>query len=98
VSLAEIFSVVEDSKERLGIVEYSVSQPTLEQVFISIAKEGDRVGSGTGTISGQTDTVGSNSNHMDGGGTSSNSLAGAGNGAGGGSTSRRTEANIVVAI
>jgi hypothetical protein len=38
-SLASIFGAVEAAKEELGIVEYSVSQSTLEQVFISIAKE-----------------------------------------------------------
>jgi hypothetical protein len=37
-SLASIFGAVEAAKEELGIIEYSVSQTTLEQVFISIAK------------------------------------------------------------
>ena len=39
--LKDIFALVEESKERLGISEYSVGQTTLEQVFIAFAKKGD---------------------------------------------------------
>nr|XP_054748655.1 phospholipid-transporting ATPase ABCA3-like [Lytechinus pictus] len=35
---AFIFGLLEENKERLGIVDYSVSQTTLEQVFINFAK------------------------------------------------------------
>ncbi|XP_030830907.1 ATP-binding cassette transporter subfamily A isoform X1 [Strongylocentrotus purpuratus] len=34
-----IFGLLEENKERLGIVDYSVSQTTLEQVFINFAKD-----------------------------------------------------------
>ncbi|XP_072168711.1 phospholipid-transporting ATPase ABCA3-like [Diadema setosum] len=35
---AYIFGTLEDNREQLGIVDYSVSQTTLEQVFINFAK------------------------------------------------------------
>jgi len=34
--LAQIFSFIEENKSRLGIVSYSVSQATLEQIFIQV--------------------------------------------------------------
>ncbi|XP_022102575.1 uncharacterized protein LOC110985686 [Acanthaster planci] len=36
--LADIFGAVEDNKARLGIQEYSVTQTTLDQVFVNFAK------------------------------------------------------------
>ena len=39
VSWSSVFRLVEENKEDLGIVDYSVSQTTLEQVFINLAKE-----------------------------------------------------------
>ena len=37
--LSTIFDFIELNKERLGIISYSVSQATLEQIFIQLAKE-----------------------------------------------------------
>jgi ABC-type multidrug transport system ATPase subunit len=34
--LAKVFSYIEENKERFGIVSYSVSQATLEQIFIQV--------------------------------------------------------------
>jgi ABC-type multidrug transport system ATPase subunit len=39
VSLANIFRTIESNKERLRIREYSVSQPSLEQIFIGFARK-----------------------------------------------------------
>lgn len=39
VSWSAVFRLLEENKERLHIVDYSVSQTTLEQVFINFAKE-----------------------------------------------------------
>ncbi|XP_077973323.1 cholesterol transporter ABCA5-like isoform X3 [Styela clava] len=39
ISLANVFSSMEEAKTRLGIEEYSFSQSTLEQVFLRFAKE-----------------------------------------------------------
>ena len=39
VSWSSVFRFLEENKEYLGIVDYSVSQTTLEQVFINFAKE-----------------------------------------------------------
>ncbi len=39
VSWSLIFRLLEENKEELGIIDYSVSQTTLEQVFINFAKE-----------------------------------------------------------
>ena len=39
VSWSSVFRLLEENKEDLGIVDYSVSQTTLEQVFINFAKE-----------------------------------------------------------
>jgi len=39
MSLAQIFTVVEQNKEKVGIAEYSVGQTTLEQIFIYFAKQ-----------------------------------------------------------
>ena len=36
--LAKIFAVVEEAKQRFDLVDYSVSQTTLEQVFINFAQ------------------------------------------------------------
>eukprot|EP01107_Rhizomastix_libera_P015006 TRINITY_DN5198_c0_g1_i2.p1 TRINITY_DN5198_c0_g1~~TRINITY_DN5198_c0_g1_i2.p1 ORF type:complete len:595 (-),score=183.73 TRINITY_DN5198_c0_g1_i2:21-1805(-) len=39
VSLGEIFSKIEMERQNLGIVDYSVSQTTLEEVFINVTKK-----------------------------------------------------------
>lgn len=36
-SLSQVFGALEREKERLGLEDYSVSQSTLEQVFLSLA-------------------------------------------------------------
>ncbi len=38
-SIAELFSLLESNKESLKLETYSLSQTTLEQVFLSFAKE-----------------------------------------------------------
>ena len=38
-SLAEMFETLENGKHEHGIVQYALSQTTLEQVFIQLAKE-----------------------------------------------------------
>lgn len=42
LKLSQIFSLLEDNKEKVGIVEYSIGQSTLEQIFISFAGEGEK--------------------------------------------------------
>lgn len=37
LSLSQVFGALEGEKERLGLEDYSVSQSTLEQVFLSLA-------------------------------------------------------------
>jgi hypothetical protein len=37
VTWAQLFAMMEDSRERFGLDDYSVSQTTLEQVFITLA-------------------------------------------------------------
>jgi hypothetical protein len=37
-SLADVFEAVEASRAALGITEYSLSQSSLERVFLSLAK------------------------------------------------------------
>lgn len=39
LSLAAIFGLIEENKAQLGITDYSVSQTTLEQIFIRFAKD-----------------------------------------------------------
>ena len=39
--LKDVFALIEKHKEETGISEYSVSQTTLEQIFIRFAKRGD---------------------------------------------------------
>ncbi|XP_019855200.1 PREDICTED: ATP-binding cassette sub-family A member 3-like [Amphimedon queenslandica] len=39
VNWSSLFRKVEENKEQLGIIDYSVSQTTLDQVFINFAKE-----------------------------------------------------------
>ena len=39
LTLAKVFGFIEERKEELGIEDYSYSQTTLEQVFISFAKK-----------------------------------------------------------
>jgi ATP-binding cassette subfamily A (ABC1) protein 3 len=39
VTWSILFRTVEDNKEHFGIIDYSVSQPTLDQVFITFAQE-----------------------------------------------------------
>ncbi|KAJ8099088.1 hypothetical protein POJ06DRAFT_255912 [Lipomyces tetrasporus] len=41
LSVLQIFSAVEQDKEKIGIMYYSVSQPSLEQVFLKIVGEHD---------------------------------------------------------
>ena len=41
VSLAEVFATVEAERERLEILDYAVSQTSLEQVFLGFAKRQD---------------------------------------------------------
>eukprot|EP00455_Lapot_gusevi_P009309 TRINITY_DN1415_c0_g1_i1.p2 TRINITY_DN1415_c0_g1~~TRINITY_DN1415_c0_g1_i1.p2 ORF type:complete len:169 (+),score=69.06 TRINITY_DN1415_c0_g1_i1:112-618(+) len=41
MSLADVFSYMEADKKNLGIVQYSVGQTTLEQIFINFARQGD---------------------------------------------------------
>jgi ABC-type multidrug transport system ATPase subunit len=38
-SLAEVFEMLENYKEKLGIEDYSISQTTLEQIFLRMSKE-----------------------------------------------------------
>ncbi len=38
-TIAELFTLLEANKERLGLETYSLSQTSLEQVFLSFAKE-----------------------------------------------------------
>ena len=38
-SLADVFEQMEAHKERLGILDYSASQPSLESIFLSIAEK-----------------------------------------------------------
>ncbi len=38
-SIAELFTLLEANKESLKLETYSVSQTTLEQIFLSFAKE-----------------------------------------------------------
>ena len=39
IDLAFVFNSLDNNKSELGILEYSVSQATLEQIFIRFAKE-----------------------------------------------------------
>lgn len=41
LSLAYVFSLIEDNKDRVGISQYALGQTSLEQIFIQFAKEGD---------------------------------------------------------
>jgi len=48
-SLAAVFQLMEANKERLGVLDYSASQPTLESIFLTIAdKDINRRGGGGG--------------------------------------------------
>jgi len=38
-TIAELFTLLEANKEKLGLETYSLSQTSLEQVFLSFAKE-----------------------------------------------------------
>ena len=51
VDLALAFSTLESSKDRLGVTDYSISQATLEQVFISFAKDQEEE---TGPVTGMS--------------------------------------------
>jgi ABC-type multidrug transport system ATPase subunit len=42
VPLSAIFRLLEGNKDRVGILEYSIGQATLEQIFINMAAKGDR--------------------------------------------------------
>lgn len=39
VSIARVFSLLQEQKDRLGVEDYSITQPTLEQVFIHIVNQ-----------------------------------------------------------
>ena len=39
---SELFQIMEQNKQQLGIVDYSVSQTTLEQVFLNFARDQTR--------------------------------------------------------
>eukprot|EP00002_Diphylleia_rotans_P026668 TRINITY_DN532_c0_g3_i5.p1 TRINITY_DN532_c0_g3~~TRINITY_DN532_c0_g3_i5.p1 ORF type:complete len:289 (-),score=50.48 TRINITY_DN532_c0_g3_i5:150-1016(-) len=39
VKLGEVFSLIESQQQQLGILDYSLSQTSLEQVFISVAED-----------------------------------------------------------
>jgi len=39
LSLGQVFTRLQRAKDRLGLLDYSVAQPTLEQVFLRFAKE-----------------------------------------------------------
>jgi hypothetical protein len=41
LTLARIFEMIEESKDKLKIANYSVSQTSLEQIFIHFAKQQD---------------------------------------------------------
>jgi len=38
-SLVQVFELMEQNKKSLGIIDYSVSPTTLEQVFLQFAKQ-----------------------------------------------------------
>ena len=42
-SLADIFEIIEDNRDNLHIIEYSVGQTTLEQIFIYFAQQESKV-------------------------------------------------------
>ena len=42
VRIPELFSIMEQNKERLGIVEYSLTQPNLESVFLAMSRQSKR--------------------------------------------------------
>lgn len=42
MKLSDIFSLLESKKAELGIIDYSIGQTTLEQIFISFAAAGDK--------------------------------------------------------
>jgi ABC-type multidrug transport system ATPase subunit len=55
MSLSHIFRQVESQQERLCISDYSVSQSTLEQIFISIAKQQEQeMGQIAGMVTGES--------------------------------------------
>ena len=39
INIGHIFSTVERNRNDFGIVDYSLSQPSLEQVFISLSRQ-----------------------------------------------------------
>lgn len=41
IDIPRIFEDIEAHKEAVGIVDYSLSQTTLEQVFLQLANQGD---------------------------------------------------------
>jgi len=52
VLLSDLFQWVEDHREALNVVEYSISETTLEQIFIQFAKQQEEE---TGNVAGITD-------------------------------------------
>jgi len=53
--LSTIFSFLEESKEYLGISEYSVCQTTLEQLFLAISRQEEEASSAPTDTSQETD-------------------------------------------
>jgi len=51
ISLASIFRILEGHKKKLGITDYSVSQSSLEQIFISMVRESFDEGGALGNFS-----------------------------------------------
>jgi ATP-binding cassette subfamily A (ABC1) protein 1 len=54
LKLSQIFQLMENDRHALGITDYSVSQSTLEQIFISIAKQQEQE---TGPVAGMSPDV-----------------------------------------
>ena len=42
MDLAKIFEQINDNAESYGIIDFSVSQTTLEDVFLKFARDGDK--------------------------------------------------------
>mmetsp|Transcript_32040 Transcript_32040/g.67148 ORF Transcript_32040/g.67148 Transcript_32040/m.67148 type:complete len:147 (+) Transcript_32040:1-441(+) len=59
-SLATVFELMESNKERLGVLDYSASQPTLESIFLSIAeKDINRTGGAAAEVRATSSRLGS---------------------------------------
>merc|ERR1712080_183260 len=42
MALSQVFTKIESKKEEFGILDYSVGQTTLEQIFIHFANDGEK--------------------------------------------------------